>query len=405
MKALIVTRVSGFLPQFEANNVKILQEMGFEVHYAANFNTVVYGKDNHRLDGMGLICHQIDFERSPFSNGVRKAYHQLKELMEQEAFDLIHCHMPMSGVVTRMAAQAVRKKSGRKVPVLYTAHGLHFYEGAPLKNWIYYPVERYLSRFTDRLILINEEDYQRAKKFPVRGKVYRIHGVGIDCEQLLKKAEQNVDQDSKTEQSSWKEKVTLLTVGELAPGKNHKVVLDALAKLSDPDIGYYICGEGQCMEALRQRVRELKLEKQVHFLGYRTDVVSLLKKADIFVFPSLREGMPVAVMEAMALACPVVAYDIRGCRELIVDQKGGILLQDKSIEALTQAIQELANDPSERKRFGVFNQEKVKEYSDTVVKEERKRIYKEVLREAERQDRRNIFRSTLKGRKEGQKTE
>ena len=99
--------------------------------------------------------------------------------MEQEAFDLIHCHMPMSGVVTRMAAQAVRKKSGRKVPVLYTAHGLHFYEGAPLKNWIYYPVERYLSRFTDRLILINEEDYQRAQKFPVRGSVERIMGIGM----------------------------------------------------------------------------------------------------------------------------------------------------------------------------------------------------------------------------------
>ena len=124
MKALIVTRVSGFLPQFEANNVKILQEMGFEVHYAANFNTVVYGKDNHRLDGMDLTCHQIDFERSPFSPGVRKAYRQLKKLLEQENFDLIHCHMPMSGVVARLAAQAVRRKTGRKVPVLYTAHGL-----------------------------------------------------------------------------------------------------------------------------------------------------------------------------------------------------------------------------------------------------------------------------------------
>ena len=120
MKALIVTRVSGFLPQFEANNVKILQEMGFEVHYAANFNTVVYGKDNHRLDGMGLTCHQIDFERSPFSPGVSKAYRQLKKLLEQENFDLIHCHMPMSGVVARLAAQAVRRKTGRKVPVLYT---------------------------------------------------------------------------------------------------------------------------------------------------------------------------------------------------------------------------------------------------------------------------------------------
>lgn len=399
-KALLVTRVSGFVPQFETDAVHILQDMGYEVHYAANFDQIVYGKDNNRAVELGLICHPIPFARKLFCKENRKAYRMLKELMKKEQFDLVHCHMPLTGVLARMAA-----KKTKTATVIYTGHGFHFYSGASVKHWIFYPIERFMARYTDGLVTINEEDYQRAKKFPVRGKVYRIHGVGIDCEQLLKKAEQNVDQASKTEQSSWKEKVTLLTVGELAPGKNHKVVLDALAKLSDPDIGYYICGEGQCMEALRQRVRELKLEKQVHFLGYRTDVVSLLKKADIFVFPSLREGMPVAVMEAMALACPVVAYDIRGCRELIVNQKGGILLQDKSIEALTQAIQELANDPSERKRFGVFNQEKVKEYSDTVVKEERKRIYKEVLREAERQDRRNIFRSTLKGRKEGQKTE
>lgn len=131
---------------------------------------------------MDLTCHQIDFERSPFSPGVRKAYRQLKKLLEQENFDLIHCHMPMSGVVARLAAQAVRRKTGRKVPVLYTAHGFHFYEGAPWKNWIYYPVERYLSRFTDRLILINDEDYRRAQSFPVRGSVERIMGIGMRLE-------------------------------------------------------------------------------------------------------------------------------------------------------------------------------------------------------------------------------
>ena len=159
-KALLVTRVSGFIPQHEMNNVKILQKMGYEIHYATNLNNVVYGKDNSRLDNTGIITHQVDFVRSPFSKDVIKAYIQLKQLMLAGEFDLIHCHMPMSGVITRLAAQKTRKSSGRDVPVLYTAHGFHFCTGAPLKDWIYYPVERFLARYTDRLILINREDFK-----------------------------------------------------------------------------------------------------------------------------------------------------------------------------------------------------------------------------------------------------
>ena len=143
-KALIITRVSGFLPQFEMNNVRILKQLGYEVHYAANFEVVVYGKDNSRLEGSGIVCHHIPFCRSPLSSDVRTAYKSLKQLMLTEAFDLVHCHMPMSGVVARMAAQAVRRKTGRHVPVLYTAHGFHFFKGAPLKNWVYYLPERIL---------------------------------------------------------------------------------------------------------------------------------------------------------------------------------------------------------------------------------------------------------------------
>ena len=170
-KALLVTRVSGFIPQHEMNNVKILQEMGYEVHYATNLNIVVYGKDNSRLEGAGIITHQIDFQKSPFSKNVSKAYRQLLRLMLEESFDLVHCHMPLSAVVTRLAAQKVRRQTGKHIPVLYTAHGLHFYSGAPLQNWIYYPIERYLAKYTDRLILINQEDYQRGLHFPIRGKV------------------------------------------------------------------------------------------------------------------------------------------------------------------------------------------------------------------------------------------
>ena len=130
-KALLVTTVSGFIPQFEMNNVKLLQQMGYEVHYASNYNTPSYGKDNHRLDGTGIIRHQIDFVRSPYSLKNYIVYRQLKILMEKEKFQLIHCHTPMGGVMARLAAHATGTSS-----VIYTAHGFHYYKGAPFINWL-----------------------------------------------------------------------------------------------------------------------------------------------------------------------------------------------------------------------------------------------------------------------------
>lgn len=99
--------------QHEMKHVRILQDMGYEVHYASDFNNVVYGKDNHRLDGTGVIRHQIDFVKSPFSRQVKKSYLQLVKLLMEEEFAMIHCHMPMSGVVGRLAAQKVYRQTGR----------------------------------------------------------------------------------------------------------------------------------------------------------------------------------------------------------------------------------------------------------------------------------------------------
>ncbi len=397
MKALIVTRVSGFLPQFEANNVKILQEMGFEVHYAANFNTIVYGKDNHRLEGMGLICHQIDFERSPFSPGVRKAYHQLKELMEQEAFDLIHCHMPMSGVVARMAAQAVRRSSGRKVPVLYTAHGLHFYEGAPLKNWIYYPVERYLSRFTDRLILINEEDYKRAQKFPVRGSVERTMGIGMRLEQFrpwyktdYSMGKAGSDQDIYEKYGIPDNYGILISVGEITQRKNHIVMIDAMKELLDLPLVYVICGSGPWEEKLKTHVHELGLESRVKFAGYIEQVPAMLRQADCFVFPSFQEGLPVAVMEAMAVGLPVIATRIRGITDLLEHTKGGYLSDDWEPESYAVKVRRMFSErggkskvsrQQRRQEMGQWNREKVQEFALPVVEAKMRSIYQSVMEE------------------------
>ena len=187
-KALIATTVSGFVPQFEMSNVKILQEMGYEVHYASNFENVSYGSDNRRLEGTGIICHQIDFVRSPFQiRENKKAYWQLKKLMQEEKFSLLHCHTPVASVLSRLSASSYQNKTLKAkrmkekqvlnayqqvdLKVVYTAHGFHFYKGAPWKYWLlFYPVERWCANVTDVLITMNQEDYERAKRFCKRKK-------------------------------------------------------------------------------------------------------------------------------------------------------------------------------------------------------------------------------------------
>lgn len=383
-KALLVTRVSGFIPQHEMNNVKILQKMGYEIHYATDLNNVVYGKDNSRLDNTGIITHQIDFVRSPFSKNVIKAYIQLKQLMLAGEFDLIHCHMPMSGVIARLAAQKTRKSSGRKVPVLYTAHGFHFCTGAPLKDWIYYPVERFLARYTDRLILINHEDFKRAQKFKVRGKAEYVPGVGVDI------STDNIKYGKKPE---YIQKITgrkispetkvLVSIGELSKRKNHQLLIDMMADLKDMDIICIIGGTGEEEISLYNKIKEMHLEEKVFLAGYIEDVTAMLHASDCFILPSFREGLPVVVMEAMSAGLPIIAGRIRGVTDLVKDTKGGYLV--KSFEPVDFAVKvrKLFTDKEEksfivRERMGKWNQKRVKKFSRDIVKKRMEDIYKSV---------------------------
>lgn len=389
-KALLVTRVSGFVPQHESNNVKLLQELGYEVHYATNLHTVVYGTDNRRLEGTGIITHQIDFQRSPFSRGVKKSYRQLKELMLREQFDLIHCHMPMSGVIARIAAQKVSKMTGRRVPVIYTAHGFHFFRGAHLRNWCYYPVERFMSRYTDRLILINEEDYRRGLTFPIRGRVEKISGVGIRLERFAPYQKQTWDIEEKGIREKYgipADYRILVSIGELAPGKNNMISVEAMQQLADLKVAYLICGTGRMEEALRDKVRELHLEKSVFFAGYVEDTPALLQQCDIFLFPSEREGLPVALMEAMAVGLPVVASDIRGIHDLIEHTKGGYLVRGFAPDDYAVKVRRLLEEkagksavPREerRKQMGWWNQKQVQNFSLSVVEKEMRKIYMDI---------------------------
>ncbi len=372
-RVLLVTTVSGFVPQFEMNNVRILQDMGYEVHYASNYNTPSYGTDNRRLDGTGIVRHQIDFVRSPFA--IRdniKVYQQLRKLMTETPFQLVHCHTPMGGVMARLAAKATRT-----APLIYTAHGLHFYKGAPVINWlVYYPAEKYLSRFTDVLVTINQEDYQRTQKFHAKCTQY-LPGIGIRSEVI---DGEKADRAAKRKELGVAENTRLiLTVGELIKRKNYATALNAFKKAELEDAVLLICGHGIQEENLKRQAKELGIADRVIFTGYRHDIYEIMKASDVFFFPSYQEGLSAALMEAMAAGLPVVCSKIRGNVDLIEEGKGGYLFSPKDTENFAVSLRELIHHPELAKRYGEYNRQCAKQYDERHIKEIMARVYRKVL--------------------------
>lgn len=370
-KALIVTTVSGFVPQFEMNNVRLLQRLGYEVHYASNFRTPVYGKDNRRLDGSGVVRHQVDFVRSPFRvwENVR-AYGQLKRVIEKGNYDLIHCHTPMGGALARLAAH----RAGVRAKVVYTAHGFHFYKGAPVWNWmIYYPAERWLARYTDLLITINREDYKRSKKFRLKpgGRTVHVPGVGIRYP-----IERGADQDPRGEPGHV---YTFVSVGELSRRKNHQAGIRAAAYLKylmpEMKFRYFVYGKGPKERELLNMVHGYKLSDCVRLKGYEPDPEKLYGNADCFLFPSLQEGLPVALMEAMSWRLPVIASAIRGNNELVVPGKGGYLAGKQNIREYAAGMAEMLCNPEAGRQMGRWNETAVAAYSEERVMKRMEKCY------------------------------
>lgn len=371
-KALIVTTVSGFVPQFEMNNIRILQALGYEVHYASNYNTPSYGTDNKRLEGTGIIQHQIDFVRSPFDiiHNV-KVYKQLKKLMIETKFDLLHCHTPMGAALARFVAKKTNTKN-----VLYTAHGFHFYKGASLLNWlIYYPAEWYLSKYTDVLITINKEDYERARKLRSKQVKY-IPGVGIDLTQVEEKMVNPAE--IRKNLGVKEDTILILSVGELIKRKNFETALKVIANMKKDNIAYLICGHGILQDKLALLADELGIKDKVIFTGYRADIIDIIKSSDIFFFPSYQEGLSMALMEAMACGLPVVCSKIRGNIDLMEHSKGGYMYRPEDVNNLTKAICILQEQKYLRQEFGDYNKKAIEKYSKDNINHIMTQIYNDI---------------------------
>ena len=319
VKILYVTTISATMNGFFKAHIEMLVKEGHIVELACNDTDWPIDKFY-----VALNCryHHIDFSRSPLSSDNMKAYGQLRKVIKDGNYDIVHCHTPNASVITRLVCRNFRKKNGLKV--FYTAHGFHFYKGAPKLNWmIFYPIEKICSYFTDKLITINMEDYELAKNKFKANEVHYVPGVGVD---LSKFENVQVDRNEKRREIGVPEDAFLLfSVGELNENKNHQVIVKALAKLNDPNIHYAIAGVGDKKEYLLALADELGVSEQVHLLGYRKDIAELNHVADVFCFPSIREGLGLAAIEAMACGLPVIAAKNRGTVEFVVSNENGYL--------------------------------------------------------------------------------
>jgi len=341
--ALIISTVSGFLLKFESDNVSILQDLGYIVHYASNFNEQFYHFRPEELEERGIRVHHIDVARSPYqlrTNAV--ALRQVLDIIRTYDIRLIHCHEPMGGVLGRLAAAV---QNDPRIKVIYTAHGFHFYKGAPLiNNTLYYAAERILAHYTDALLLINGEDLARSRKLKLRsgGIVRLIPGVGLDMDSYYE-ADAAAFRAFRQSYGIADDAFFLLSVGELNENKNHLVVLKALKSLRDrgllpQELVYGICGEGFLHQKLEQWCRELGLSEHVCLYGYCVDVRPYICMSNASIFPSKREGLGMAALESLSMGRPVIASDNRGTREYMRPGENGYLCRWDDPESFAEMI-------------------------------------------------------------------
>lgn len=347
-KILIVASVWGFAAKFEAGDIRLLKELGYEVHFASNQSNPIFRFQKDIYKKMGVIYHDTEIWQSPFgiSHNTR-AIRQIREIIRKEKIQIVHCHTPSGGLVARLAA------IGMKVYVIYTAHGFHFYQGAGrIHNFIYHTVENFLSRKTDVIVTINHEDYQAAEKMHEKKGAYLIPGVGLDryyFHETTKKQRRE-----KRKRLGMEENFFMLGVGELRENKNPMTIIHALAFLKSSgreisDIRYGLLGAGKQEHELREKAKSLDVLENIVFYGYQSDVRDYLMAADILIFPTIREGLGMAALEALSMGVPVLASDNRGTREYMKDGINGYICRENSPKAYAGYIMRMY---SERKEWG-----------------------------------------------------
>lgn len=371
-KVLFVANIYEHIVSFHLPYIKWFKENGFEVHVAANELGDYCIPDADRII-------EISIERNPFGYNNIKAIGRLKKIIGNEQYDLISCHTPMGGVVARLAARKARNKFGLKV--IYTSHGFHFFKGAPTKYWLlFYPIEKWLSRYTDAIVTINTEDYELVKTLGFKNEeTYLIHGIGIDYTRL--RIDNLSINDLRYKYGYKSDDFIMLYLAEFIPRKNHSFLINSMPKLIEriPKIKLILAGRGDDKEKMMLLAKRLGVEVYVDFIGFRDDVGNLIYISDIGVSSSSQEGLGMCLAESLYMGKPVVASDIRGHRDLVKSGNNGFLFSLDNEEQFIEQVVYMYNHPDERRTMGEFAAANIGDYVIDNTLNEMVNIYSKVL--------------------------
>ncbi len=380
-RVLMLASVASMIDQFNLSNIKLLQGMGYEVDVACNFINGSTCSDEKieelkkKLYAINVDDIQIDFTRDVLD--LKKdyvAYKQVLELMNAKQYEFVHCHSPIGGVIGRLACHR------KGVKAVYTAHGFHFYKGAPLINWlIYYPIEKICSCWTDILITINREDYTFAKRKMKARRIEYIPGIGVDIRKFASNRKFKRDNKFRRDLNVPEDSLLLVSVGELNKNKNHEVIIRAMAQLQDRNIHYVIAGKGELYDYLLNLAKKLNVAEQIHLLGFCENIPELYENADVCVFPSIREGLGLAAIEGMASGLPLLVADNRGTRDYAIHLKNAFVCPRSDIMKFAEAIRTLKQDVDIREQMGRENEKLACKYDVKNINRHMLEIYKTIL--------------------------
>lgn len=375
-KALIVVSLAGFIRSFLNNDIKILQDKGYEIYCATNIDhpgsegMLEYFKNNN------IIFFNVPFSsNSPISKQTIQSYNVLKKILKNENFDLVHCHTPIVGVLTRILCRNIRK-IGTKV--IYTTHGFYFHDGSSKKTWtVFYTIEKLMSKYCDAIITINNEDFKNATTMHCKN-VYKINGVGVDLKRFN---EVSINRDEYRRKLGIKpDDIVVLSVGELSKRKNQKVVVEAIAKLNDPNIVFLHCGNVMNSKGTKDHILQIAKQNNVRIklMGLRNDIPYICRCADIGTISSTREGLGLAGIEMLASGLPVVASNTHGIKDYMQDGINGYLVNPYSSADFAVAIEKIINMKN-REEIKKICKESVQNFSKEISYNQLKSIYDEVL--------------------------
>ena len=371
-KVLLFSPTGSIHTRFNTANIKAIDELGYELHLLANFENGPgpEGKNEafaKSCNEQGYYVHNIPFSRAGSFKNI--AYvSELKKFLRKEQFDIVHAHTETGGLLLRLASSA--KGSSR---FIYTAHGMSFWKGCPLKNrLIYKTIEWWICRGMDMNLGMNQEEVDVLRKWNSKTAAY-VHGIGLNLERFQKVGRSR--EEVRAEFGLKEDDKFIVSVGELDDNKNHITVIKALAMLEHKNFQYVVCGVGPNKEMLEKYAQERGLDDKVILAGYRSDIPDILNAANIFVFPSFHEGMPVAALEAMACGLPLVCSRIRGNVDIVKDGENGFLFEPKDFITLALSLEKLIGNQTQSKLFGEKNKNIVQQYSLETVVEELKALY------------------------------